>query len=74
MINVYSTTGSSEQVLEAMFLGLLFVFGVMLFDFFVLKLPPMLVEEKWPQGPPASLRFAWLPASMVESYNIPGNE
>jgi hypothetical protein len=53
-----------DRVLEAMFTCLLCVFGVILFDFFVLKLPPLLVAERWQGQPPAWMSWGWLVLSI----------
>lgn len=55
----------SDRVLQAMFVCLLCLFGIMVFDYFVLKLPPTLVEEKWRGDPPAVLSWGWLVLSIV---------
>lgn len=55
---------TGERVMEAMFVCILCLFGVMLFDYFVLKLPPMLIEERWQGQPPALLSWGWLALSL----------
>ena len=55
---------TGERVLEAMFVCILGLFGVMLFDYFVIKLPPLLIEERWQGQPPALLSWGWLALSL----------
>lgn len=64
-VGFHTTDGEvGEHVSEAMFICLLCLFGVMVFDFFVLKLPPLLVEERWQGQPPAWMSWGWLVLSI----------
>jgi hypothetical protein len=61
---------TGERVLEAMFTCLLCLFGVMVFDFFVLKLPPLLLEERWQGQPPPWMSWGWLVLSIGVVFGI----
>jgi hypothetical protein len=60
----------AERVMQTMFLGFAIAFGVLLFDYFVLKLPPMLVEERWQGRLPVRLSLAWLPPSLLVAFGV----
>lgn len=69
MIGAWANTPGGEDrgdyVLKTLFLGFAILFVVMVFDYFVLKLPPALVEQRWRGDPPAWLGWGWLWLSLV---------
>ena len=64
-LNTTQEPDLADRVLGVMFIGLAITFVAMLFEYFVLDLPPMLIHERWGGLPPAPLSWGWLGLSML---------